>query len=146
MAGDVVAFEDGADRGRIIVSSQATDGAYSVMEWVVAPGVSADAELAGFGPHRHGSIEETFLVRSGQLEFLLDEEVTVLSPGDFVRVPPSVRHGYRNTAAEPVDLIVTFVPGGFEGLFVKYRTDQQQPGDDAGFIAEAIENFDSTFE
>ncbi len=142
--GGGVAFEDGENRGRIIVSSLSTGGAYSVMEWVVAPGTRSEPD--GFGPHRHGAIEETFLVRSGTLEFLIDETITVLSPGDFVRVPPGVRHGYRNTTAQPADLVVTFVPGGFEELFVKYRSDQDEPGDDAAFIADATRNFDSTFE
>ncbi|MCP4962188.1 MAG: hypothetical protein GY925_23335 [Actinomycetia bacterium] len=65
---DGLAFEDGDDRGRIVVSSGSTNGAYSVMEWVVAPGPGPESAPGGFGPHRHGSLEETFLVRCGELE------------------------------------------------------------------------------
>lgn len=140
-----MAFEDGDDRGRIIVSAASTNGAYSVMEWVVAPAVDAEATPAGFGPHQHGALEETFLVRSGELEFLVGDEVTTISAGDFVRVPAGVRHGYRNTTDAPVDLVVTFVPGGFEQLFVKYRSDQQSVLG-PGFLAEATAKFDSSFE
>ena len=138
-------FEDGDDRGRIIMSSRSTQGAYSVMEWVVAPGNQAQADSHDFGDHQHGSIEETFLVRSGELQFLLGDKVTTVGAGDFVRVPPGVRHGYRNVTNAPVDLVVTFVPGGFEELFVKYRTDQART-EGPGFLAEATERFDSTFE
>ncbi len=137
-------FEDGEDRGRIIVSSDATDGAYSVMAWTVAPAV--EATNLGFGPHRHNGIDETFLVQSGQLEFLLGEDVSLLSAGDFVRVPAGTRHGYRNCSGTPVDLVVTFVPGGFEELFVTHRTDQEPAPDSAGFVADATRNFDSSFE
>jgi len=140
-----LAFEDGDDRGRIVVSSRATNGAYSVMEWVVAPRSTEEAAPSGFGPHRHNTIEETFLVRSGELEFLVGDEVTVVGPGDFVRVPPGVRHGYRNRTDAEVDLIVTFVPGGFEELFVRYRSDQATNGG-PGFVADATKDFDSSFE
>ena len=44
-SGDGLAFEDGGDRGRILVSSESTGGAYSVMEWTVAARV--DDELVG---------------------------------------------------------------------------------------------------
>ncbi len=140
-----LAFEDGEDRGRIVVSSQSTNGAYSVMEWVVAPQSSTEAAPGSFGPHRHNTIEETFLVRSGELEFLVGDKVAVLGVGDFVRVPPGVRHGYRNRTGAEVNLIVTFVPGGFEELFVRYRSDQD-PNSGPGFIADATKDFDSSFE
>ncbi len=143
--GDGVVFEDSDDRGRVVVSSAMTDGAYSVLEWIVAPSKDGGDVLGTFGVHRHGSFEETFLVRSGGLEFMLDGHIVTLEAGDFVRVPRETPHGYRNLTPDPVDLIVTFIPGGFEQLFVKYRTD----GGDAkgpGFVSEATSRFDSVFE
>ena len=92
--GGGLAFDDGRDRGRILVSSASTGGAYSVMEWTVAAGV--DGEFGGFGAHQHERIEETFLIRSGALEFLIGDEISAVSAGDFVRVPAGMRHGYRN--------------------------------------------------
>ena len=70
-----LSFEDGPDRARIIVSGEDTGGAYSLMEWTVAP-----SDQDGFGPHLHGTCEETFLIRGGSLEFLLGETVTTLRP------------------------------------------------------------------
>jgi quercetin dioxygenase-like cupin family protein len=139
-----VPFEDGADRGRILVSGRDTGGRYSLMEWIVAAGDGAPAQ--SYGAHRHGAIEETFYVRRGTLEFLLEDRVTTLRAGDFVRVPPGVRHGYANTSGEEVELLVSFHPGGFEELFLKYRTDQAQPPAGEGFIADATRDFASDFE
>ena len=103
---DGQAFQDGPDHGRILVSGADTEGVYSLMEWTVAAAPPA-APLA-YGPHRHGACEETFLIRSGCLDFLLGDVVTTLRPGDFVRVPPGTRHGYANTSGAPVEMLVGF--------------------------------------
>jgi mannose-6-phosphate isomerase-like protein (cupin superfamily) len=134
-------FEDGLDHGRILIPGESTNYAYSLMELTVTP----RANDVGFGPHVHNDIEEVFFVRGGELDFLLGADVTPLLAGDIVRVPPGTRHGYRNVSGEPVDLLVWFSPGGFENLFVKYRTDQ--PTVDAeGFVNEATSRFNSQFE
>jgi uncharacterized protein (TIGR03083 family) len=134
-------FEDGPDHGRVLIAGEATGNAYSLMELTVAP----HAADVGFGPHLHHDIHEVFVVRRGTLEFLLRSDVTTLIAGDVVRVPPGVRHGYRNVSDEPVDLLVWFTPGGFEHLFVKYRTDQPNL-DEHGFLNEATSRFNSRFE
>jgi mannose-6-phosphate isomerase-like protein (cupin superfamily) len=136
-----LSFEDGPDRARIIVSGEDTGGCYSLMEWTVAP-----SDQTGFGAHRHGACEETFLIRGGRLEFLLGDTVATLGPGDFVRAPPGVRHGYRNSSGAPVEMLVGFVPAGMEMLFVKYRTDGAGPEPGEGFIADATRLFGSEFE
>ena len=137
-------FEDGPDRGRIIVSGPDTGGAYSLMEYVIVPRGS-DGPV-NYGAHQHGAIEETFLVQEGSLDFLLGEHVMRLDAGDFVRVPAGTRHGFANTSGAAVRLLVGFVPGGFEDLFLRYRTDagHQVKGD--GFTADAEREFGSTFE
>jgi quercetin dioxygenase-like cupin family protein len=139
-----VPFADGDDRGRVLVFGHETGGRYSLMEFVVAARPATAAP--DFGPHRHREIEETFLVRSGQLRFLLGDEVFDLSPGDFVRAPPGVRHGFANVSGAEVELLVTFHPGGFEELFVTHRSDQQPPPSPTGFMDEARRRFASEFE
>lgn len=141
---DGARFEDGPDFGRVLVFGHQTGGRYSLMEYVVAP--RPPAEPSDFGPHRHREIEETFLVRSGRLRFLLGEEVFELGPGDFVRAPPGVRHGFANVSGEAVELLVSFHPGGFETLFVKHRTDQDPPPSPTGFMEDARRDFASEFE
>jgi mannose-6-phosphate isomerase-like protein (cupin superfamily) len=142
---DNAAFEDGPDRGRILVFGRDTGGAYGLMEWTVASSPPSDGPQA-YGAHLHNGCEETFLVRSGRLEFLLGDQVVTLGPGDFVRAPPGVRHGYANLSGAAVELLVSFHPGGLEELFLKYRTDGTglAPGD--GFTAEAERLFGSSFD
>src|SRR6516162_738321 len=96
-----VAFQDGADHGRILVFGRDTAHRYSLMEYVVAARPVPEPGEPAYGPHRHRDIEEAFLVRSGRLRFLLDEQIIELGPGDFVRVPPGVRHGFANLSGEP---------------------------------------------
>src|SRR5215218_7812173 len=133
---DGVSFTDGPDHGRVLVFGRETGGAYGLMEFCVAPGATA---ASPFGAHLHREMEETFLVRSGRLEFLLGDEVLSLGPRDFVRAPPGLRHGYRNVSGVPVELLVSFHPGGFEELFVRH-----QEGD--GFLDEATRLHASVFE
>ncbi|WP_293898936.1 cupin domain-containing protein [Phenylobacterium sp.] len=140
-----VPFEDGDDRGRVLVFGRDTGGAYSLMEYVVAAGTGS-AGVADYGAHRHAGIEETFYVRAGSLRFLIGETIVDLAAGDFVRVPAGVRHGYVNVSGAPVELLVSFIPGGFEELFVRHRTDQDPPPAGGGFMADAIAEFGSTFE
>ena len=140
-----VHFGIGRDQARLIVSGEDTSGQYSLTEWVVAPESQLPHQgRPDFGAHLHRKCEETFLIISGSLEFLIGDVVAVLGENDFVRVRAGVPHGYRNTSGEPVRMLVSFVPGGLEELFVKYRTDQDDtPGE--GFIAEATRRFASEF-
>ena len=146
-ASDGVSFEDGGDRGRILVFGHETGGRYGLMEYLVSgdQAVASDA-ATNFYPHRHNAIEETFLLRRGHLRFLLGDDVIELGPGDFVRVPPGVRHGYANVSGEEVDLLVSFHPGGFEELFLKHRSDQHPAPPPNGFIEDATLLFASEFE
>jgi hypothetical protein len=43
-------------------------------------------------------------------------------------------------------LLVSFVPGGFEELFVTHRSDQEPPPPPNGFIVDATRDFASEFE
>jgi mannose-6-phosphate isomerase-like protein (cupin superfamily) len=143
-AGDGTPFEDGPHRGRVLVFGHQTEGRYSLMEFVVAPS-PAGAPLE-FGPHLHQEIEETFLVRRGALRFLLGDETFDIGPGDFVRAPPGVRHGFANLSGDEAELLVSFHPGGFETLFVIHRSDQHPPPSPSGFIDDARRLFASEFE
>jgi mannose-6-phosphate isomerase-like protein (cupin superfamily) len=141
---DGACFADGPDRGRVLVFGHQTGGRYSLMEYVIAP--RPPTEAPDFGPHRHLQIEETFIVRRGRLRFLLGEDVFDVGPGDFVRAPPGVRHGFANVSGEAVELLVGFHPGGFETLFITHRTDQDPPPAPTGFMDDARRNFASEFE
>lgn len=139
---DGVAFRDGPDFGRVLVFGADTGGRYGLMTLTVAP----SALGAGMGAHLHRGMEETFLVQSGEIDFLIGETVQTLRAGDFVRAPAGVRHGYVNRSGAPVELLVGFHPGGFETLFIKYSTDLNPAPDPAGFMIDAAAMVGSEFE
>jgi mannose-6-phosphate isomerase-like protein (cupin superfamily) len=146
-AHDGATFEDGADRGRILLFGRQTGGRYSLMEYVVAPRPApASGAPTDFGPHLHREIEETFFVRRGRLRFLLGDGVFDLKVGDFVRAPPGMRHGFANLSGEAVELLVSFHPGGFEELFVTHRSDQHPSPSPTGFMDDARRLFASELE
>lgn len=111
-------FELGGNKIAIKVSGADTAGAYSLMHWTVAP-----LEVAA--AHAHERYEETFYLLRGELEFTLGYEIVPMFAGDFVRVPPNTRHGFRNLSVTSVEMLVGLTPGGMEELFFKYRTDTQ---------------------
>ena len=140
-----VHFQAGEDEARLIVSADDTDGRYSLLEWTVAADKNLEeSKSRDYGPHLHRQCEETFHILSGSLAFLIGDEPVVLNAGDFVRVPPGTRHGYVNVSGSPVKMLVMFSPGGFEELFLKYRSDQEEIKGD-GFIADATRDHDSEF-
>lgn len=144
---DGAPFEDGGDKGRVLVFGHQTGGRYSLMEFVISPRPPvSEGSTPEYGPHRHREIEETFLVRSGKLHFLLGDDVFEMNPGDFVRVPPGTRHGFANISGEEVDLLVSFHPGGFEELFLRHRTDQESLPSPSAFVDDATKLFASEFE
>lgn len=131
-------FDFLTERVSIKVWGRDTNNAYSLMRWTVGP-------LANAPPHVHERYEETFYVLSGRLEFLLGQETIPLSAGDFARVPPGVRHGYRNATEDEVELLVSLTPGGMEELFYKYRAATQDFDLDA-YIAEARDTHATDYE
>lgn len=89
-------FEDGIDRGRVLIAGAATNNAYSLMELTVAP----RPPDTGFEPHQRNDIDEVFVIRQGTIEFLLDHQTTALRIGDVVRVP---RGPGTDTGAHPTN-------------------------------------------
>ena len=116
-----------------------THGKYSLMHWVSAPGMVA-------APHTHEEYEETFYILDGELEFVLGTDSVRARAGDFVRVPPNVRHGYRNNSEQPTTMLVSFAPGGMEELFLKYRTDVGNEIDLQSYLEEAARDHKTTYE
>lgn len=54
--------------------------------------------------HRHGTIEEVYLVTRGTLTMRLGDEVTEVGPGTAVRVAPQTLRSHRNEGDEPVEM------------------------------------------
>tara|TARA_B110000285_G_scaffold186172_1_gene211442 strand:+ start:316 stop:672 length:357 start_codon:yes stop_codon:yes gene_type:complete len=103
-----------------------------------------DDDIKGDRPQLHHRYKETFLIEEGAFEFLADDEVIDMQTGDFVRVPPGLKHRYQNTSGLPVKRFATFTPREAEALFLKDLTGQ---GDVKGarFVSDATQHHGSEF-
>jgi len=127
-----------ADTITIQASGADTVDGRSIMHWI--------SGVDGLAPnHVHDRYEETFHVIDGELEFTLGDESILVRSGDFIRVPPGTRHGFRNKSGRPVPMIVTLSPGGFEEFFYAHRA---EPGGKTmdGAIDEARTKYGTVYE
>ena len=81
-----------------------TAGAFSLMERTLPPG--------GRKPpaHVHTNCEEAFYVLDGEVEFSVDETITVGRRDTFVLVPGGVAHTFANAGTTPARLLVIHSP------------------------------------
>lgn len=54
--------------------------------------------------HRHGEIEEIYLITRGTLTMRFDEKVETVAAGSAVRVAPQTLRSHRNEGDEPVEI------------------------------------------
>lgn len=67
--------------------------------------------------HQHNRCEESFYILEGTLTIKLVDTVHELPAGSYVFIPRGTPHGQGNFTAEPVRLLTTFAPGGFDQFF-----------------------------
>ena len=99
-----------ADVITVKISSEMTNGAYSVSEDVTPPGQGAP-------PHVHHREQETFVVLEGEYEFQCGDRKFKGSKGSMVVLPKDVPHAFRNAGNTAARSLVVLVPGGMEKVF-----------------------------
>jgi len=62
--------------------------------------------------HIHPTQDEFILVQEGELDLKLDGEWSKAGPGDLVRMPKGVPHGYFNKSDKPVRALFWVSPAG----------------------------------
>jgi len=109
--GDAVWISSGgkSDLYRLKATSEDTGGAYALIEITSYPG-------NGPPPHIHHREDEYFYILEGRIEFQIGEDTTVMEAGSFIHHPRGTLHKYKNVGTEPARLLVTVVPGGWEGF------------------------------
>lgn len=70
-------------------------------------------EADGRTPHHSHESEHLNYIISGRGEVLDGDAPRQVQPGDFVFVPPSWKHQYRNTGSEPL-VFMCIVPSEYE--------------------------------
>lgn len=85
------------------------DAVFTVMEMTVAPGE---------GSPRHISVDEdkVFLVRSGELAFLVGEDVFHAESGETVSVPRGLQHSFRAMRG-PASMTLVATPARHDRFF-----------------------------
>ena len=103
--GDTVEHPVTGERITFLETSRETDGEYAAFELRVRP--------HGFvaATHVHPHAEESFEIRSGTFNFVVDGEETQLEAGDGATVPAGAAHAWWNSGDEEGVAIVEFRPG-----------------------------------
>lgn len=99
-------------RYTLLLTSEDSGGAFSLFEFVVAPGRGAPL-------HTHGREDETFHVLEGEVEFNAGGQVIHAEPGSVVFAPRGVAHGFRNVGIAEARLLCLITPGGLEHFFTE---------------------------
>ena len=99
-------------RLRVVVASDTTGGAYSVVEQLDRPG-------GGSPPHANSREDIAIAILDGNVDVHLPDATVSLAPGQSISVPRNTRHWTRNTGSGRSRTLYTFLPGGFEGFFVE---------------------------
>lgn len=97
----------------LLADTTATGGAVTTHRSIFRAGKD------GAPPHTHGQASELFFVLSGELRVLIDDAITILEAGDFLLVPPNVKHAFE--AAGETDTEVLFVLTQAKPRFDYYR-------------------------
>jgi mannose-6-phosphate isomerase-like protein (cupin superfamily) len=98
----------------IKVPSEATGGAFSVMEHVVPP-------QGGPPPHTHRETELIYIVE-GTFSVVVGTEQGTVGGGTLLHVPPGVVHTTRNVGERAGRQLNVYLPGGGEGFFREIGT------------------------
>jgi quercetin dioxygenase-like cupin family protein len=94
------------------LTSDITKDQFGLYEITLPPGV-VGAQL-----HYHRFMDETFIVKKGQLTVQLNDRSVQLAEGGIAFAPRFTPHGFSNTSSAPVTLYLLFNPGQQrEGFF-----------------------------
>ena len=102
-----------------------SDGAYSLIEWVAAPGVP------GTPLHIHRVTDEAFYVLDGTFGFQVGERTVEGAAGAFFFVPKGLEHAFWNQGLTAARMLITMSPPGFERYFEELAEGLAAVGDDA---------------
>jgi quercetin dioxygenase-like cupin family protein len=65
--------------------------------------------------HRHPAMEEIIYVVSGKAEQWVDQEKSILGPGDSAHIPMDMVHGTYNAGTEDLVFLAVLSPAIFDG-------------------------------
>ncbi|GFE71640.1 quercetin 2,3-dioxygenase [Chroococcus sp. FPU101] len=111
VAGDIVIFK---------AVGEQTNGQYALFEIWAEP-------QKGPPSHIHGREDEAFYVQEGEVEFYLDDQTVVATPGTFLHSPRGQRHSYKVISSQPAKMLCWVTPAGLEQFFAEVGTVLSNP-------------------
>ena len=94
------------------IKSSATNGVFSVLEFVTPPG-------KGVALHVHEREDELVYLLEGEIEVTLGNQKMKAVPGVMALLPRGIPHGFTNIGNKPSTLLDTILPGQFDNYFVE---------------------------
>lgn len=92
-------------------SSDETDGAMTVMEMTMPPGM-------GPPPHTHPGSESVYVLE-GRIRYHIAGEATEAGPGTFFHIPKDTVENFEPIGDSTVKLLVIYQPGGIDKFFAE---------------------------
>jgi quercetin dioxygenase-like cupin family protein len=104
-------------RTKVLLRSEETDGAVSMIENVVPAGAA--------GPHLHRhDFDEAFYLLEGELTFQVEDRLIEARAGDLAFAPRGVPHTFTNRSGAPARYVLVCTPAGFERYFARIAAKQ----------------------
>ncbi len=123
------------DHTFVKVGAADTGGAYTLMEDNMKPGFA-------LGLHRHDHHAETFYFLEGAVDFYVDGDWHLCTPGTTMHVPPGVPHACRVADNKPARMLMIFQPSGFDGFLAELATMTQADFEDEAKMADLNARYD----
>jgi mannose-6-phosphate isomerase-like protein (cupin superfamily) len=95
----------GATTARLVATGGLTDGQYGLFRWDMS------ATSGGASPHFHRTFSEAFYIVAGSVAVYDGVNWHDGGPGDFLYVPPSGIHAFRNDSGAAASMLILFAPG-----------------------------------
>jgi quercetin dioxygenase-like cupin family protein len=99
-----------AGTARFLASSEDTNGAWSLVQLTEKPGYKTRL-------HKHNYTDEAYYVLEGVLTAKIADKTYELPAGSYIVIPRGTPHAQGNLGKDPVKVLLTMTPGGFEKSF-----------------------------
>ncbi|MGK8558995.1 cupin domain-containing protein [Nocardia gipuzkoensis] len=101
---EAVTLPDGGSF-RLLEDSEQSEGLFGANRLTLAAGAD------GTRPHHHTGSTEIFYILDGRMDFLVDGELSKVSKGGLVVIPPNVVHAFGADADGPAEFLAVLTPG-----------------------------------
>jgi quercetin dioxygenase-like cupin family protein len=96
----------------ILATGKDTGGEYGVYEAVMQPQSMTP-------PHSHDQTDEAHYILEGEVEYQIEEQTIVATPGTFVNFAKGQCHSFKNIGSKPAKMLTWVTPAGGEQFFVE---------------------------